>query len=236
MQKLLLGLNQLHNAGIVHKDIKPNNILIEEKTAVPHYIDYGFSCTEQDIKCLNERVGTPLYLSPECFAKYPLSFEMNKKIDIWALGITFIGICFGSSLWKESDKDMLYLKIETATDYDVEEELNNGIQNFIEESNVDNAQEQAEIFKSIILPMLKVKPNERISTLNALKIISKIENKVLLMAKSNKLIIPKSSRREMINLLNSEKSTKLPARKIIDKVSSLSMQNIKSSKPLYGLD
>lgn len=65
MRQLLKGLHHCHTQGILHRDIKLENILIKSKTNLEiRIIDFGFGIEQSKI---NEKVlcGTPQYLAPE---------------------------------------------------------------------------------------------------------------------------------------------------------------------------
>ena len=82
------GLDYLHKHGIVHQDIKPDNILIDDDG---NYVltDFGISnqsATERDTN------GTPAYMGPERFGRNPVS---TPESDIWSLGATIFEMITG---------------------------------------------------------------------------------------------------------------------------------------------
>jgi len=73
------GLHAMHRLGFVHADIKPNNILVNDKLQAK-IIDFGQSCA---IGTMKTRIqGTPDYIAPEQVAREPLS----AQTDIFNLG------------------------------------------------------------------------------------------------------------------------------------------------------
>jgi len=81
MRKVAAGLDALHEAGYVHADIKPNNILLGRDGLVK-IIDFGQSCPVGHRK---ERIqGTPDYIAPEQIRRMPLA----PTTDVFNLGAT----------------------------------------------------------------------------------------------------------------------------------------------------
>ncbi|KAI8064123.1 kinase-like domain-containing protein [Thamnidium elegans] len=79
------GLTYLHKNGIIHCDLKPNNILLEnydEKTRIV-ISDFGLSIKAKDINYWPDDYGTFAYHAPEIIEQKPI----DEKVDIWALGI-----------------------------------------------------------------------------------------------------------------------------------------------------
>lgn len=100
------GLNHLHHCGIIHRDMKPHNILLSA-TKTPEGLtntrvlitDFG-TCIERSDKSGTRtgNTGTVEYLSPEllrkeCDGSYSTSYD--EKTDIWSLGVLLFAMCFG---------------------------------------------------------------------------------------------------------------------------------------------
>lgn len=82
--EILIGLEYLHDQGIAHCDIKPDNILLDENMK-PIICDFGLSkFVDQE----NEGIinGALQYSSPELFENGDVDY---LKADVWAIGITF---------------------------------------------------------------------------------------------------------------------------------------------------
>ncbi|EKE37545.1 hypothetical protein ENUP19_0285G0023 [Entamoeba nuttalli] len=78
------GLEALHNANIIHLDIKPANILISDDCEVK-LTDFGISKHVNDL-CEDKWYGSAPYMAPEVVFKKPFT----TKSDIWSLGITIL--------------------------------------------------------------------------------------------------------------------------------------------------
>lgn len=89
VQNLIDGLTLIHSLGIAHRDIKPDNIMIDVDTLNIKYIDFGLACYEDD--CVTEKTfGTPMLMAPELSYQrpYPFSLRDRQLSDIWSLGMT----------------------------------------------------------------------------------------------------------------------------------------------------
>lgn len=91
IRSILFSVSKLHNAGIIHADIKPDNMMLKKTSAgdwTAKIVDFdsGFLIG----KIPNEIQGDFVYLSPEAYLKMnEEEATITQKIDIFALGILF---------------------------------------------------------------------------------------------------------------------------------------------------
>lgn len=88
MRELTLGLYDIHNANIIHGDLKPGNVLMFD--GVPKISDFGIARDHICSSRYSNRLYT-LYWRPPEF-QYEESLQLTQASDIWALGLMFIEI------------------------------------------------------------------------------------------------------------------------------------------------
>jgi len=89
MYELVRGLEYTHSQGIMHRDIKPLNVLIDPKEHKVRLIDWGLAEFYFPGKPIRKWPGTRCYKSPELLLNYEY---YDYSVDMWALGCMFGGM------------------------------------------------------------------------------------------------------------------------------------------------
>src|SRR5262249_35886665 len=108
-----LGLATAHDKGVIHRDIKPGNLMITARGAVK-IADFGIALSAQDfskkLTSTGEFVGTPGYLSPEVCQGKPV----DQRSDIFSLGIVLFECLAGRMPFTDESPLGLMLEVVKA--------------------------------------------------------------------------------------------------------------------------
>ena len=112
------GLATAHDKGVIHRDIKPGNLMLTSKGAVK-IADFGIALSTQDfskkLTSTGEFVGTPGYLSPEVCQGKPV----DQRSDIFSLGIVLFECLAGCMPFTDESPLGLMLEVVKAEIPDV---------------------------------------------------------------------------------------------------------------------
>lgn len=86
MAKLADALEHAHRAGVVHRDVKPGNIMVDS-AGEPHLVDFGLAHSDDAARVTRtgEGPGTPAYMAPEQISGRG---DIGPRTDVYALGVT----------------------------------------------------------------------------------------------------------------------------------------------------
>lgn len=101
-----------HSKNITHRDIKLENILLDEKRKNVKLIDFGFSTWIPNDKKIKMFWGTPSYMAPEIVSKQEFC---GPPADIWALGVLLYALLCGKFPFKGKTDEELYSKINNCS-------------------------------------------------------------------------------------------------------------------------
>jgi serine/threonine protein kinase/tetratricopeptide (TPR) repeat protein len=96
------AVQHAHNKGVIHRDLKPNNVLVAEVDgrAAPVVIDFGIAkamaadADEAQRTLVGQRIGTPAYMSPE---QARGSLDVDTRSDVYSLGVLLYELLTGTT-------------------------------------------------------------------------------------------------------------------------------------------
>jgi serine/threonine-protein kinase len=92
ISEVLTGLAAAHEEGVIHQDLKPANILIENRSGRALIADFGIAKAKQaEYVARGLVVGTPTYLSPEQAA----AKDTDQRTDLYAVGVILLELLAG---------------------------------------------------------------------------------------------------------------------------------------------
>lgn len=150
-KSVLVAIDCIHSCGYVHRDLKPDNLLLKDKSDDCNGImvaDFGFAKENKNGR-LKTRCGTPAFVAPEVCGGIPY----GNKVDMWSCGVIVYLLLAGYAPFQQRDMKELFRKIRAA-DYSFHEKYWDPI---------------SMPAKQLITQMLTVDSTKRISAADALK-------------------------------------------------------------------
>lgn len=104
-----VGLAEAQRAGVVHRDVKPSNLVVTN-SGVVKVTDFGLAKALQEdlsITATGVFVGTPDYLAPE----QAMGDEVDARADVYALGCSLFHMCSGHPPFRKGGQDDHYTAV-----------------------------------------------------------------------------------------------------------------------------
>ena len=143
--KICKGIQACHNAGICHRDLKLQNLLLDDNFN-PKICDFGFAIFND--KNLKDYLGTLNYAAPELFLKNPYD---GFKIDIFSLGVVLFNLATCKFGFIEANKKDAYYRLIITRHY---EQYWNIVRKKINK-------ELSEELKNLYIKMISFRPEKR---------------------------------------------------------------------------
>ncbi|MCI0331272.1 MAG: serine/threonine protein kinase [candidate division Zixibacteria bacterium] len=108
--KVALGLGFCHSSGVVHRDVKPGNILLSEDGEVK-LTDFGIAkAQDASITVTGTTLGSPAYMAPEQLR----SMEVDRRADVFSLGVVLYEMLSGKKPFDGDNYSAVITSILTA--------------------------------------------------------------------------------------------------------------------------
>ncbi|KAM0061336.1 putative protein kinase CAMK-CAMKL-CHK1 family [Helianthus debilis subsp. tardiflorus] len=109
-QQLISAIGYCHSRGVYHRDLNPENLLLDENWNLK-VTDFGLSACDDQVQSdglLHTMCGTPAYVAPEILAKKGYD---GAKVDIWSCGIILYVLNAGFLPFNDPNLMVMYRKI-----------------------------------------------------------------------------------------------------------------------------
>jgi serine/threonine-protein kinase len=118
VRQILHGLDHAHAAGLVHRDLKPDNVIVardDHGAEQPRIVDFGIAALTTDDAIQGGRLtetgtllGTPVYMAPE----QARGERVDARVDLFALGVMMFEIITGAAPFDGSALEIVVANME----------------------------------------------------------------------------------------------------------------------------
>ena len=157
--KILKAVQQCHDKGICHRDLKLENIMFNEQNE-PVLLDFGYGGLLNENEKFTDFVGTLNYMAPEILKKIPYS---GIRSDIFSLGVILFALIIQKFGFEEATPSNKLYRLIIQKKY---EEYWEKIGNIIGKEIIEKVSPE---FKELYLKMVAYSPNERPSIEDIIK-------------------------------------------------------------------
>lgn len=215
--QILLALGELHRQNVVYRDLKPENVLLDEDGYVA-LTDFGLSKAQKKEEVAETFCGTPEYMAPEMVQKLVYS----KTVDWWGLGVLVYEMMMGESPFGDGNKFVVYTNI------------------LKKEVSFDRYKSAlSEEAKSLIKELLVKDPSKRLGARGGMEEIK--EHPFFKQVDFDKLekkeIVMEYKGHKGYSALNFESSAKIKTKDdvLVESIDSSSMKLVKENKVRFGI-
>ncbi|RLN73229.1 hypothetical protein BBO99_00009505 [Phytophthora kernoviae] len=162
MAGILLSLEYLHGLKILHRDVKPENVILDDK-GYPRLTDLGISVQTNSLR-FQSRSGTAAYMAPEIFRG---TTDHGTPSDFFSLGVLTYELLFGKQPWNGGVRSHLEKCPSVVKDFSAQK-LSPPFVPVVDEKNA-NCDTAAQDFDDVL--QASARPRERISAEDQAKFV-----------------------------------------------------------------
>lgn len=156
-QQVASAIAFCHSNGIAHRDLKPQNILIQKFPFVK-VSDFGLCGYIRENQLMSTFCGSPCYCAPECLSKIPYD---GQKSDIWSLGVILYSMVTGEHPWNITNQAVMLRQI-LAADFNVPKTVSADCKDLITKMMQKNPSDRITMKQVLQHPWLKVATNAKV--------------------------------------------------------------------------
>ena len=149
----LCGLEHLHSRMMIHRDLKPGNVLLQGDT--PRLTDFGVSRVLRTSGS-TQVAGTPAYMAPEMFDGL-----FSEQTDLWAAGVMLYKMLAGTLPFSQQGWGALYAAIREDEPAPLPPDVPEGIRTVVTRALSKELGHRFESARAMRLALLTVSPNAR---------------------------------------------------------------------------
>eukprot|EP00891_Asterochloris_glomerata_P001841 jgi/Astpho2/1841/fgenesh1_pm.00038_%23_10_t len=159
--QLLEGVSYLHSQGIVHRDLKLENMLMTDHTdkSPIKIADFGLSKFFQQGTVLSTMCGSPQYVAPEILGISDGNQAYSPAVDMWSVGVILFILLSGYSPFDDENDAVLFEKIKSGN-YDADDPIwdhvSNSAKDLVARLLIVDASQRLSAKQALQHPWLKV--------------------------------------------------------------------------------
>lgn len=156
--QICLGLKDIHDNKILHRDIKSKNIFMSKASYIAKIGDFGFAkILSHSLDQAVTTIGTPYYFSPEIINNSSYSF----KSDVWSLGVLLFEMCMLKVPFQANSLNELTIKILEGKVPSISKKFSKEISSLIEGMLIVNEYKRMSLDDILNYPLIKSRVSKK---------------------------------------------------------------------------